>query len=270
MQAMITWTPMEVNNKVIRPLFPGGNNSTTVYAVDESSERLAEFLIRCGVECSYEVRDGSPYPWLWIFDAPTLVYYSSNNSIFMFNPSTTSTSLALSLGGNSANTRAIFSGNPKSSFILRFEGTDGTIISTIFMSRVISPSGNRYRVISKLGTSKYVFYQDDQGWHDYAPSTSLTPSSIEQMDFLSHDADGRVPLIPQEICHMPIDSTFMYPKGFDLPTGLGGDSYWLEEIVLGGHRYLNASGVLNGFGLIQLDDDDPEVTEEDLIGGLES
>lgn len=270
MQAMITWTPLDITNKTVRPLFPGGNPSTSIYEADECSERLAEFLIRCGVECSYELRDESPYPWLWIFDTPTLAYYSGGNTIFMLNPNPTSTSLALSLGGNSGNTRAIFNGNPKSAFILRFEGNDGTILSTISMSRVISPSGNRYPVISKTGTSKFLFYQDDQGWHDYAPSASLTPSSIEKMDFLSHDADGRVPLIPQEMCHMPIDSMFMYPKGFDLPTGLGGGSYWLEEIVLGGHRYLNASGVQNGFGLIRLDDDDPEVTEEELMGGLAS
>lgn len=270
MQAIKKITFSTLGEKDRRPYYWNASSSYDLYSVEDINISILDFLVECGVDSAFEVREGSVYPWLWIFNTPYLFYHTSSNQVCV-NISPAAANMVYNIAAEGAQfCYVVFSGNPKSAFVLRFYNPDESIHFVCMFADCISPYTNKH-----YGAFRYNFSNANMSFHvcflsgngQYGDfSTSPTTLKMEYSRLFEADFPEKILLWSTTSHGYLIRSVYYLPIN-KLPIGLSSSSYYQEEMLLGEKRYLNLSG-FNG-GLIQLDDDDPEVTEDELMGGLE-
>lgn len=273
MQVISSFPITSVPENIVKRSSVYNNTSTTARNVSNFNEEMVNFLTKCGVkDVAYEQRDDDKYPWLYIFGLPCILYKNSSNTYtyFSINPALSSGSTLSSFADvSNGDLYVVFSGNPNNAFILRFfrKDTNEFVSSFVFYKFISSYTGNYYvltvdRCALSSSFNPYINYKKNDKYVRTQISTSF---DITFPDYIINDLKDidKIKLYPYSYYGLYIPGFYRFSTDDSIPRGLSRDSIWQEEIVLGGQRFLNLSGMYAG--LIALDDDDPEITEGELI-----
>lgn len=280
MQALkyLTW-PSTHTESGSRPANSFTNSLTLSLGITNwLNEEMATFLTECGVEnVSYEVRDGSSYPWLWIWDSPFLFYETmTNNDNYMAIPlgskytrfPASNTTGLIGLGDPVC---FVFSGNPKSSFIFRIMKEGSSLVQNqqtgLWVAKATNQLSGEPLVMAStncLYTTSYaiVAMYPDRLYKDLG----VMGTAVYTLDnFWKHGLEGQVPLLQRSSQWLYAADTFRFPVGAGIEDGSYTTDKYQREVYIGTHRYmvLNRSNV----GLVRLEDDDPPITEDELLRG---
>lgn len=268
-------------------------SGVTVDAVltDAWNNEIATFLSECGVDAYYGVREGyGKEKWLWIRGVPYFNYVvPSNDYVHITPPGTTNSTYFVSKAQDSY----IFSfcGNSKKTFIFRIFTSDLNIENSIRFNVFISPLSLKRYPAYVFGNSSNKYSISETSYAIYnLTETSINRESITVAStyynsvaglYLS-DMGNNVVLIPinhniarSTPIRLFIDGEYIFPSD-RLPAEAAApmvDSIYQKEILLSGRKFLvgwrddNASF---GSGLIALDDDDPLISEEELMREVET
>lgn len=262
---------------------------------DVLNQEIASFLSDCGVDAFFGVRgEESEAEWLWINGIPIYIQIPTftNNGLRFYYPNETGYQVLTS----SATSSYILSflGNPKKTFFLRFFTTDYTFLGLMKCSWAVSlASLKRYpMMISWLPTNTdyspqlklimmesppiklsfaelYRTYQDVDEFHTIDVGEGGVV--LEPIYNTPSNADGRL--------HRPgiiVDGEYLFPIAtfLEIPK-LTVSALYQVEILFSGRKFLiaenlddPAKGLMSG--LVALDDDDPLITEDELMAEVET
>ena len=253
------------------------NISSYQNRVDFVNQTIADFLKNdCGVNAAYEVREGSDYKFLWVYNVPFLfsppgatTYYFSfygpyNGS--SLNPGTSSTSSGSSgiLNGvsgyslfftNAASSTAYkfalyFDGDAENGFILRVKCQTASSISSGFLfgfAKAANMINGKNSVVWKYGAG-YMYWNgidlNDDGTMDEG-SFSKDNVRIDQMLFskeVNHtSASGKLPLVPINVGIWKTKNIYKRPLGFNLPVPHTTATESQVAIEISGRKFLVGS-----------------------------
>lgn len=220
--------------------------------VDFVNQTIADFLRdECGVDTPYEVRDGSSYKFLWVYNIPFLFSPGSSSAYYFgfygpysataLNQGSNSTSNGTSgiLNGvsgyslffaNSASATAYkftlyFDGDPAKGFILRVKCQTAAISSGFLFgfAKAANMLNGKNSVVWKYGAGSMYWNGIDlneDGTMD-ADSFSAANVRIDQMLFskdVNHTSSiGKLPLVPINVGIWKTKNIYKRPLGFGLP-----------------------------------------------------
>lgn len=294
MQAIKIVSISETSTSTTRPIRVGSSAATNYLIVSDLwNETVATFLAECGVNAAFEVREGSEYPFLWIDDFPYLLTRgtASDQTLRCHTPGNISLKINIFDGGVITKVRTmglVFNGNPKGWFTLRFFDENFTE-SSGFVGFGITQSMvslRKYSVISLLvsNTNKDVIsYPNESGSHYISEYMSID-REVSELDissvsvapeFIKSDFGIKFPLIPITSVLSGVTlvdiGRYRYVNAQNLPSYKNWDILYQPEFELGGRKFWLSSRSLDApdqfsLGLVALDDDDPLITEDELMG----
>lgn len=248
--------------------------------VDFVNQTVADFLHNdCGVDTVYEVREGSDYKFLWIYNVPFLftpAAVSSYSMTYFYGPLSTT---ALSTGqygssstyhsklfaeiptkanGGSYDFGLVFSGNPNTGFMLRFKYYSGTSIGQTFnfcFAKAKNLLNGKDAVVwkyrSSMSASPYfneymngVDLNDDGSVaaDSFSASVSAFSGILNTKEVLRTSNPGKLPLVPMIVGGIwRVDGIFQRPTNFNLPVANAATMEQQTEIQLSGRNFILAA-----------------------------
>lgn len=303
----VKWVTITTGDEVRRPWLPNSSSIITTVESNWMSE-IATFLSECGVEVSDGAIEGSSWEWMWIRGVsflPTIEKTSSSTNPYylrFYSPGGYHTigSSTTSASGFAGEFLLNLCGNPDGTFVFRIFSSDSIYFGGILIGEFLSTaSGKKYmydRLINPSSENSVcrVYYPDDsQSSGISARSVLLTLSATNipvtsSNSFLVYDLEDNMLLYPlfwgavtqtgyTDLLNVPYIFTtvgvYHKPLGFDIPDANARDVLYQREIFINGRKFLvGGNSFKNGLGapLIALDDDDPLVSEEELMSEVEA
>lgn len=285
---------------------PGVLGGTNINDTESSwSSEIVTFLTECGVDASYGEIDGSSYEWMTIRGIVSYMAIErsgSNNYLRFYSPGGyISLFYSASLSDLEGEFVLNLCGNPNGTFVLRlftsaFEYLGGFVIGE-FLS---TASGKKYmysRLINS-GTSANSVHRI------YFPDTTVSSGTSARNIEISNDASN-IPAASSDAflafdlgdsmllypifygnvtitgntntvnCHYNLATIGVYhkPNGFNLPDAVGKSVLYQREGFVNGRKLLfggNSFSIGFGLPLLALDEDDPLISEEELMSEVET
>lgn len=263
-------------------------SKTYVYedVTDFINGEVATFLSECGVDAFYGVREGfGNHKWLWIRGVPSFFYVSTAfNFIYQYPGSSSITTISQTA---SAPFVLSFVGNPKKTFIFRvFSQSFDFLFGMLFRYLVSLASGKQYPTtsgvtsdasISTVGAMQHTLTEET------IATTKLTFGNRiyrEEPFYISDIGEGIVliPLMPSSpdtlAPRVLVDGEYEIPQPLTSEvTNVPLEDIYQTEIDISGRKFLigyNSQDHDLGGGLIALEDDDPLISEDDLMAEVET
>lgn len=269
-----------------RPLAYGVTTKTQVCEslTNSWNQEVATFLQECGVDAYYGVREGyTEYEWLWVNGMPTFFSTSSTTLNVYYRGASVNSSTTIDTGCLPNGTYIFnFVGNPKKTFIFRIFTTDYTCNFLVRFNFVISlASAKRYPAIE--GQTNIKSFSDQQNMMISISSSGRTLFKLpidsphyEKTEFFNVDVGEGILLMPVTARGasslapgIVVDGQYAAPNDIVGAVNIvESTELYQTEIDIGGRKFLvgyNPTGHGFGTGLIALDDDDPLISEEDLM-----
>lgn len=246
---------------------------------------IATFLSECGVDAYYGVRDGyTDKEWLWIHGIPWFMAVTTQGIIRA--RSLTSTN-AISLSTTPVRSYIFsFVGNPSKTFIFRIFETDLTMVFAVRFDYALTPYGLRLPALQMMSNNKsivhalQVLYAIDESSKNAISINFSNPFFDLNSSYYETLIGDRFLLTPIYSSVATLAPILVIDGVYRIPTNLNQEldtpdstSLYQLEIEISGKKFLvgtNKSETGFGSGLIALDDDDPLISEEELMRGVES
>lgn len=271
---------------VKRPVYYGGAVAVSNVTVESDMwcQEIASFLSACGVNAVWEAREGNEYKWVWINNHPCLFYKTSHDAVLKvaFGAGGSKTfSTSTNTSSTVANVVLSFCGNPKGWFILRIftssiDYGDAIAIGSV-VSRISAKSFFAFEPVSYTASASQnytaIFWNETNAFYDAAATNKISPNSIPKLPLLTADIGDKIPMVMVECSpYFVVPGVYVMPKGYpDIPEANLRTSMYQTEFSIGGKKFLSAANSSSGnyfkFGLIQLDDNDPLISEIDFNNG---
>ena len=278
MQAIKAFQITDSDTSVIkRPYYPGATNSNYWTGSDQWNEQIAEFLSLCGVNAVWGINESIDpvYKYLYIDGIPTLfrksdvsdyLFFVIGNHNTFYNNGATYT--------ENAKGYLSFVGNPKGPWCLRFL-YENMSIDTGFFYGYVSILATNERLISYFtyGGTAATLYKIVDGIPKYVNSSYIIRNTAyDSSNSIYKAIVGDEIVLPKAVLNvaaptLSVDNMYLFPREAGIPNGNSADSLYQKEVIINSKKFLVAwseSGSLSK-GLIQLEDDDPLITEEELM-----
>lgn len=256
----------------------GGSGTMSVYPskVDTVNNIIAGFLRSiCGVTAFYEPREGSDYPFLWIWDVPFLFTFNgtANNVLFCppcgaayastsYQRSTSSTTdVSNFFSGNKYSFSIVFTGNPDNGFVIRFKNYNASSFSSNFVLRFMKCE-NLINGSDAVVWGHKSIYSDENS--DSSSVTNYMLSGMNGIDVVNHiinqgsfstefikysphlftkkihreSNDGALPLVPLHVGPYRANGIYLRPVGFGLPNSASITAEVQNEITIGSRSFV--------------------------------
>lgn len=274
MQALKYLTTPNASTTQQRPIY-GGNENTNIPVTNFLSEQLSIFLTECGVEnVSWEQKEGQSWPWIYIWGQRFLLALRGDNYGFLGMPdigknfTLWSSSYDYKIYQNCPFVFS-FTGNPKQAFVIRImkqpwpNNQINNAPGILFAKMENSLSGEGIVSVTQISSSSsipasYLRYSDGV-W-----STLGYPYAYSYDAFHSHGLANSVPLSERGTEWFKFKGVYLWPSGLIIE-GNQNHILYQREVVIGTHRYIVLKQM--DVGMIRLEDDDPGITENELLGG---
>ncbi len=257
--------------------------------VDFLNQTVADFLHNdCGVDAVYEVRAGSDYKFLWIYNVPFLFNPSYSSSYPMTNFVGPLSAAFLSNGQGQSNSNwssklfaeiptaanggsyafgLIFSGNPNTGFMLRIKTYPGTAISSVFsfcFARARNLLNEKDAVVWKYRpyTNASPYFNECMNGVDLEEDDSMDVESFStNVAVFSHILDtkkvlrtsnpGKLPLVPMAVGGIwRLAGVFQRPANFNLPVANTATVEQQTEIQIAGRKFIVASNDISNANMM--------------------
>lgn len=292
--------PANGADEVKRPtIYPNGGGSAAIIKDDSDllNTEIATFLSDCGVDAYFGVKEGEEYEWLWINDMPLYFYTKPTDSypvirVYVPGGSSVKTINSSEIPDN----RLVFNfcGNPDGAFLFRFFTTTFSLYYMFTFTKIRSLLSNKVypsvRVTSG-GSSSVVLihtFVNESRTKEYTVSTTMSLLNSAK-PFLADDiGEDKLALIPMESItdvnasvNVPsilvLEGVYLYPVNTSIPDGSPFDSLYQTEIFIDSRKFLvgyaSTTAVSSStirLGLVALEDDDPLISEDDLLSEVET
>lgn len=256
-------------------------NTRTISQYDNKTDfinqTIADFLHDdCGVDATYEIRQGSTEKFLWIYGVPFLfsensISGTSLTGINCYGPTIGNISVQslsytqriyifASPSNVLYNFSLVFAGNPKNGFCLRFSPYNSTSIvanTNLIFVKTKNILNNKDSVVFNYpaqsftvpGPIKNCYFVDinDDGSPDLV-NTSFSymigyfPHLLSLPNNLSFDfSDNKFPLVPIMFGYCKANGIYCVPTGFGLPAAQSGTIEVQPEIEIAGRKFIVTS-----------------------------
>lgn len=285
MQVIKRVTISEDSTTASRPLYYPSTTKVSIYInqTEAWNREIALFLQECGVDAYYGVREGyTEDKYLWVNGLPIFMVahaasgYLKGYGIAYSLSSATETEIEL-------NGTYIFNliGNPHKTFIFRVFTTAYEFKWGVKFGFVISSAtGRRYPGVSgSTNTSDFVsqliilLNLTSSSRETY--KMQLTDPKYDETSFYTYDVGEGIVLTPVMSNTASVTPTVFVDGQYLFPMSMESDIVMVDanvlyqtEIAVGGRKFLvgyTPTQLGLGAGLIALDDDDPLISEDDLM-----
>lgn len=290
--------PANGADEVTRPTSYPEGNSTKIFKDDSDllNTEIATFLSDCGVDAFFGVKEDEEYEWLWINDMPLYFFTKPSDTYPIIRVYVPGSSSAKWINESEILSNRLvlnFCGNPGGAFLFRVFSINFSVLYYMFaFSKVRSSLSNKVypsiRTTAGIASSVGVVHTfvDDSRTKSYTFSTSI-PLVGTAKPFLADDiGENTLGLVPvQSVTEssttvnvpsiLALEGVYLYPINTVIPDGAAYNSLYQTEISIDNRKFLvayantDASSTIR-LGLVALEDDDPLISEDDLMSEVET
>lgn len=284
-----------VGEVVSRPVIFGSGSERTVVDSNWLSE-IAAFLSECGVSEEYTEQDENSWDWLTIRGVTFFIGIEYTSSKYYLRAYSSGGYMTL-VNGVSSGTDLYgefilsFCGNPNGTFVFRiFKASDWAFYSGLIIGTVRSTISDKlypFCQLAKASNSNIrIYFPDpaqDGGMNNRAIALTTNqdvPSANDGLYVFEFGTD--MPLYPvlygigEATGNNPVNPNYIFvsvgaykvPSGFNIPSNERNDTLYQKEILINGRKFLlggTSNSTAFGLPLIALDEDDPLISEEELM-----
>lgn len=244
-----------------RQISYGITNTSVVYGgkTDFLNQTIADFLHdECGVNATYEVRNGSTEKFLWINGVPFLFAVIGTYSHF-YGPysivavSAVANTLFSATASGVYSFSLMFTGNPETSFVLRFKNYNGSILTCPFCfmkaENVVNGKGvlvwRANNTISGFAaTSANGIDLNVDGTMD---ETSFSSTATNYFPVLQSKASNKaadpdkIPLVPLMVGVWQIPGVYCHLANWNIPAAMTMTTENQTEFSISGRRFISTT-----------------------------